>query len=107
MIILSPEHLQLVRQILAEHIPECEVRVFGSRVKETQKPYADLDLVVIGARLAQAQLDELAESFIESDLPFRVDVLDWNRISEAFRAEIDAGYEVIQEPQSAPSPSLT
>ena len=74
------------------------MRVFGSRVKGTQKPYADLDLVVVGkTRLALAQLDELAESFIESDLPFRVDVLDWNRISEAFREEIDTQYEVIQE----------
>ncbi len=98
MITLAPEHLQLVRQILAEYIPEYEVRVFGSRVKGTQKPYADLDLVVVGkTRLVRAQLDELAESFIESDLPFRVDVLDWNRISEAFREEIETRYEVIQE----------
>lgn len=99
MILLSPEHRQLVQKILAEHVPECEVRVFGSRVKGTQKPYADLDLAVVGpARLARARLDALEDSFIESDLPFRVDVLDWFTLSEEFRQEIEDKYEVIQNP---------
>lgn len=98
MITLDPEHLNLVRKILSEYIPKYEVRVFGSRVKDTQKPYADLDLVVVGkTRLARAKLDELAESFIESDLPFRVDVLDWNAVSDEFREEIETRYEIIQE----------
>ena len=29
MIDLSPNHLKTVRQILAEHVPACEVRAFG------------------------------------------------------------------------------
>jgi len=30
-----------------------------------------------------------------SDLPFRVDILDWNAISPEFKKVIEQGYEVI------------
>jgi hypothetical protein len=34
--------------------------------------------------------------FLESDLPIRVDVMDWARIPPAFRQEIERGYVVVQ-----------
>ena len=39
------------------------------------------------------------EAFEASDLPFRVDVLDWHRISESFHKVIEQAYEVIQSPE--------
>ena len=50
MIDLAPSHLRTVRQLLADLAPECEVRVFGSRVAGNAKPYSDLDIVLIGGR---------------------------------------------------------
>ena len=86
MIDVAPPHLAIVRELLAKHVPACEVRAFGSRVKRTAKSYSDLDLAVIGTGKLQAgQLAELREAFTDSDLPFRVDVLDWHTISENFR----------------------
>ncbi len=42
------------------------------------------------------RLAELKEAFQQSDLPFRVDLLDWNAISAEFRNVIEKdGYEVI------------
>ena len=41
---LNPNHLATVQRILAEHVPECEVRAFGSRAAWTAKDYSDLDL---------------------------------------------------------------
>ena len=49
MIDLRPDHLDTVERILAEHVPECEVRAFGSRAAWTAKDYSDLDLAVVGA----------------------------------------------------------
>ncbi len=100
MIDLNPRHLQTVQHILAEYIPGCEVRAFGSRVKWTAKDYSDLDLVVVGSKpLNLKQKGQLAEAFEESNLPFRVDVLDWQSISEGFRQGILEKYEVIQKAQ--------
>jgi len=109
MIDIKPAHLQTVKRILGEHVPDCEVRVFGSRVKNEAKVYSDLDLAVVCQNdLGADRLRHLKEAFEESDLPFRVDVLDWNRISESFRKVIEQDYEVIQGPiGSRPLPGKT
>lgn len=98
MIDLRPDHLETVQRILSERVPECEVRAFGSRVTGTAKSYSDLDLAVVGKEeLPPDTLRLLKEAFEESDLPFRVDVLDWHAISETFRQLIEARYELVQE----------
>lgn len=89
MIDLRPEQLALVRRLLAAHVPECEVRAFGSRTKGTAKPYSDLDLVVVGeAKLERSRLNRLEEAFEESTLPFRVEVMDGWTLSAPFREAI-------------------
>ena len=98
MIDVNPNHLDTVTRILAGHVPECEVRAFGSRVTWTAKDYSDLDLAVVGARaLDPDALRRLKEAFEESDLPFRVEVLDWHAISSAFQGVIEKKYEVVQK----------
>ena len=48
------------------------------------------------------KIAELKEAFQESELPFRVDLLDWNAISDEFRIVIEkSGYEVISGRSSA------
>ena len=98
MIDVSPHQLEVIRKILDKHAPGCEVRAFGSRVTRTAKDYSDLDLAVVGKeKLASKTLYALKEDFEESDLPFRVDVLDWHAISKEFQKVIEKKYEVIQE----------
>ena len=98
MIDLRPDHLDTVQRILAEHVPECEVRAFGSRAAWTAKDYSDLDLAVVGAGpLDWRTLGRLKEAFEESSLPMRVDVLDWHAIPDSFRQAIERGYVVIQQ----------
>ena len=98
MIDLNPNHLGTVRAILAEHVPECEVWAFGSRATWTAKDYSDLDLTVVGkGPLDWKTLGRLREAFEDSDLPIRVDVLDWHSISESFRKVIKRVYAVVQE----------
>lgn len=97
MIDLADEELEIVRSLLREYLPQCEVRVFGSRIDGNAKPYSDLDLVIVGKdKIDNQQMSNLREAFIESDLPFRVDLLDWAQISVEFRAVIDRKYEIIQ-----------
>ena len=89
MIDLNPKHFKKVQHILAEHVPGCEVRAFGSRVKWTAEDYSDLDLVVISSQKSNMrQIRQLTEAFEESNLPIRVDFLDWQSLSEGFRQGI-------------------
>jgi predicted nucleotidyltransferase len=86
MIDVSPQNLEAVKAILRRHVPDREVWVFGSRATRTAKEYSDLDLAVIGdIPLDLGQLALLENDFDESELPFKVDVVDWATASESFR----------------------
>ena len=96
MIDLSPLHLEIIKKILQEYVPDCEVRVFGSRVKGAAKRYSDLDLAIVGeGKMPTRKMNELREAFENSALPIRVDVLDWHVISADFRAIIEKQFEVL------------
>ena len=98
---LNPNHLDIVERILAEHVPGCEVRAFGSRAAWTARDYSDVDLAVVGdGPLHWRTLSRLREAFEASRLPMRVDVLDWHAISEGFRESIKADCVVVQGPAS-------
>ncbi len=96
MIDVSPHQLEIIQKILRQHVPDCEVRAFGSRVTWTAKDYSDLDLVIVDKKkLPQKILFALKEDFVESELSFRVEILDWNEISPEFKKNIEKRYEII------------
>ena len=43
----------------------------------------------------------LKEAFQESDLPIRVDLVDWHRISPEFRTVIEGAFEVLRQGKNA------
>jgi uncharacterized protein len=103
MIDATPLELDTVRQILARHVPDCEVWAFGSRVTGTSRPHSDLDLVVMTSEpIPRRTLVRMEEDLEESPLPFRVDVLDWSRVSPEFRRIIRAGNVILQTPTATP-----
>ncbi len=97
MIDLTSAQRQTIADILQRFVPDCEARAFGSRVRGAAKPYSDLDLAIVGkTKLPFKKLAALRIAFEESDLPFRVDVLDWHSISPEFQKAIEQNYETIR-----------
>ena len=84
---LSVEHRRLVLDILHAHLPpQTRAWVFGSRATGGARRYSDLDLALDAGRpLTINELAILAEAFSESDLPYKVDVVDWRGIGDRFR----------------------
>lgn len=94
---LDKKHLTVVKDILRQYVPGCEVLVFGSRLTGQAKSYSDLDLALRGQKkIERKKLIELKDAFEESNLPFRVDILDWHRITESFRKTIQKDFVVLQ-----------
>lgn len=97
MLDLDQDHLEIVRAILHEHVPQYDVWVFGSRILGTARRFSDLDLVIVTEQpLEFTLLGRIRDAFSESDLPFKVDVLDWSALSEQFRTIIRAQCRPIQ-----------
>ena len=98
MLDLRPEWLEVVRQLLAVHLPDAEVWAYGSRVQGTSHDASDLDLVVrnpVDLSKPQPNLSPLKEALRESRLPILVDVLDWALIPESFQDEIMRGGKIV------------
>jgi len=87
----------IIHQVLTSNVPQCEVLAFGSRVGNRHTHHSDLDLVLVGThRFPLIQLYELKEKFSESELPFRVDIVDWNAVSPDFQKVIASRFEKLQ-----------
>ena len=83
---IRSDHWFIVLDVLQRHVPDRKVLAFGSRATWTSKEYSDLDLVVLGDKpLSLDRTSALKEGFVESDLPFKVDLVDWALIDESFR----------------------
>ena len=87
---LPADHRCLV--LLRAHLPQStKAWVFGSRATGRAGRYSDLDLAIdAGRRLTLDETARLGEAFSESDLPYRVDLVDWHDINDRWRQTIMA-----------------
>ena len=83
----SPIHCDDEDRKIIESILESVPYVFfayGSRIKGSQRQYSDLDLCYKEA-VSFDVIGELEEKFVQSDLPFKVELVDWNSCSKDFQ----------------------
>lgn len=94
---LNSQEWEEVLQILKNHVPEYSVWAFGSRVSGGARKYSDLDIVIITKEpLSLSKMADLREAFDESNLVFKVDVVDWAVTSDPFRRIIETDKVVVQ-----------
>jgi predicted nucleotidyltransferase len=90
MIDINPAQQALVRRIVLEIVGEIEILYFGSRVSGKARPSSDLDIALRSAnKIPLSTMFKLMDAFEYSDLPFRVDVVDWHRLSPEFQRIIE------------------
>lgn len=96
MINLGHRERKLVEDILRRYAPGIEVRVFGSRTDKNIKTYSDLDIVLLPKKPVDLEtMRLLREAFMESELSFRVDVLDWHSLPDSFKEVIEKKNEIL------------
>jgi predicted nucleotidyltransferase len=87
---VSKEEMEIVLDIIKKHAKDCEVLVFGSRLKKNNKLFSDLDLAFICKNgLGLDRKLSLLRDFESSDLPYRVDVVEYTKASKEFQKIID------------------
>ncbi|MBF0479100.1 MAG: nucleotidyltransferase domain-containing protein [Candidatus Omnitrophica bacterium] len=98
MILLDKPSLSIISDILIKYLPDEEVRVFGSRVREKCKKFSDIDIVIMNQKpLSCEKIISLSEMFSNSELLFRVDICQWNNLPDFLKKKIKAESVVIQE----------
>lgn len=82
MISMEPKHLRIVQLILSQY--PYDFYVFGSRACKEPKPLSDLDLCYLGT-MPTRDLLRLKEQFLDSDLPYKVNLVDWSQCDPYFQ----------------------
>jgi len=96
MICISENERNIIINIISKYTPNFDVLAFGSRCNAVPKKYSDLDLAFLGnEKLGMKRRSQLENAFSESDLPYQVDVVDYNVVSPEFQVIIDEGNEKI------------
>ena len=98
-LLLPARHVERLRRLIAEHLPQEEVWAYGSRVGGTAHETSDLDLVVRHPADLKVRQDaafwDLKEALSESNLPFLVELFDWARLPPAFWDNIDRQHVIL------------
>jgi len=92
MIDVTELEMEEIIEILKSHFKNGYTLAFGSRYNGTNKRYSDLDLAFVkndGTSLTVSEWGRLKEAFEESDLIYRVDVIDYWGATDSFRQIID------------------
>jgi predicted nucleotidyltransferase len=93
MIYLEERHKKIVSDILNKY--PYTFYVFGSRVKNKHKKLSDLDLTFTDNIPLNVQA-HIEEDFENSDLPFTVDLVDYNHCDQDFKNIIQAQWEIFK-----------
>ena len=81
---------EIIQKILSKHLDSQLVYAFGSRAGGVTKKFSDLDLLVKDSlKMGQEKLAILSEEFLESDLPYKVDLVLFSEISDSFKKIIE------------------
>jgi predicted nucleotidyltransferase len=98
--LLKDRDKKIILEILKTNISkEINTLVYGSRINGRAHSGSDLDLVVRTTDNSNLNIDEfykVKNEFNDSNIPFLVDVLDWQVIPDYFKDNILKNYEVLK-----------
>ena len=100
---LQPKHLRLLLEVLDRTVPRAEIWAYGSRVNGNAHEGSDLDLVLYNSERVDEPMKNISllrEALAESNLPILVDVLDWARLTEDMRREIQREHILLRPPHA-------
>lgn len=87
---IKPRDKEILFFLLSKYLPHTTIWAYGSRVTGNSRPWSDLDLVIFPAAEEKRSISLLKEALEESNLPFRVDLLEWDSLPENFKINISA-----------------
>jgi len=83
---VKPEYKKFVIESIQKFFPDAEILAFGSRVKGTALEYSDLDVAIKSQNiLSPIEWARLEEVFEESDLPYKIDLVEFSKLDEDFK----------------------
>jgi predicted nucleotidyltransferase len=75
--------------IISALIPNAKIYLFGSRARGTHSKWSDIDLALdTGKPLTNTNIDEVKSVLAATNIPYKVDVLDFQTVSTEMQVSI-------------------
>ena len=89
MIDLDKKYADYIKNIIAQNLDNYKLYIFGSRVKGSKKKYSDIDIAIASNELTSQIKSKLEFIFENSTIPYKIDIIDLNNITEKFKSLIE------------------
>ncbi len=89
---ISEKHLLMIQNIFLEYIPKSKVLAYGSRLNGSSCSVhsgSDLDLAIVDLAGSDVNLYELREIIDNSNIPFLIDIFEFDKLPTNFQNEIE------------------
>ncbi len=93
---IKPKYLKMLTDIFESYCPNAEIWAYGSRIKGEAHDGSDLDLVVKSFNSDDTYLFELKELINDSNVPFIVDIHEFDQLPQLFQEEIKKDYIILR-----------
>ncbi len=89
---LSREELEFLRETVVRPLSAEGYRVwcFGSRARGDGARYADVDLLIEGPGKSRSLISDINETLINSNFPYKVDLVLESDLADSYRASVMA-----------------
>ena len=92
MLSLKDEYLQELKDIFYRYCPKAEILAYGSRLTGDCHSGSDLDLTVKSFNDDNKHLYELKSLLSDSNIPFVIDINEFDKLPDYFQEEIKKRY---------------
>lgn len=91
---LDSKITRLLKRIVYKYLPDdlYKAFIFGSRATGQNRKYSDIDLGISGPRpLTPKEYVSIQSELEESDIPYRVDLVDFAKVNDKFKRTLSNG----------------
>ena len=96
---IKPEYLAEIIEIIKNSYPKAIIWAYGSRTNGTAHEGSDLDLVIKDYGQEETDYLLLKEALQESNIPFLIDIFEFDKLPESFQKNIKKNYIVLYNGQ--------
>ena len=92
---IKEKYLKELLSVFENYFPKAEIWAYGSRVEGDAHSGSDLDLAVKTFGENTKDIIKLRKFLNESNIPFLIDIFEFNKLPESFQKEIERKHVII------------
>lgn len=96
-LLIKPKYLKMLNDIFESYCPTAEIWAYGSRLNGNAHDGSDLDLIVKSFNSNECYITELQDIIANSNIPFLIDIHQFDFLPKSFQNEILKKYVIIYD----------